>query len=242
MKKTFLLVMLPTKQSIIGLDKPSNSLVLIVDKKNGFAETEDIKPQHLYILSDEEIKEGDWFIGETGIVKRANKIGKNNAQIHTSDGYAYFKNKSKKIVATTDTSLKTFIPELRGELDEYTYLPQLPESFIKAYVNSYNEGKPITEVDLEVNESTKYNMDELHERHLNGLPHNYNKPLIKTRPDNTVIIHRSKTYTEQEVVEILTEFGCYLGKKKTDSESYLRTYKEVMRSAVIDWGKETGKI
>jgi len=239
MKKTFKVVMLPTNQKVnfaCGL-QPNGVLKYC----SSLSDLGIGKPQHLYIISDEEIKECDWFIGETGIVKRANKIGKNNAQIHTSDGYAYFKHKSKKIIATTDKSLG--ITDYRvSPVPNFCDMPRLHESFIQAFVKAYNEGKPITEVDLEVNESTKYNIDELRERHLNGLPHTYNKPLIKTRPDNTVIIHRSKKYTEQELIEILTEFGCYLGKKKTDSESYLRTYKDVMRSAVIDWGKETGKI
>jgi hypothetical protein len=64
--------------------------------------------QHLYILSDEEIKEGDWYYNNTG---RAIEYLKH---LLPSDGKY-----CKKIIATTD-------PELN--------CPQIPQHIIEAYV------------------------------------------------------------------------------------------------------------
>ena len=85
--------------------------------KNGDGEW---KTQHLYILSDEKIKEGDWCLNlDTNDIFKLGKYGVNNA---------------KKIIATTDTSLG---------------LPLIPESFIKYYISEYNKGNIITDVEVE---------------------------------------------------------------------------------------------
>ena len=49
--------------------------------------------QHLYILSDDEIKEGDWYLLDD------NTINKASANLR-------YKNHEKKIIASTDSSLK----------------------------------------------------------------------------------------------------------------------------------------
>ena len=133
---------------------------------------------HICITSDEEAVEGDWFID----------LDRNT--IHKSsfpDGLPPFlKRRSKKIVATTDRSLHTGI----GHIDESQiwkyYLPQIPISFIEAYVKAYNNGSPITEVSLE------YDCD--HTQMPNKVI-----DMIKTRSDNTVIIHQAKNYTRDEL-------------------------------------------
>ena len=192
MKKTHKVVMLPTeKASRIHL--ANNKLIygkeLFTDGLTG-------RNQHLYIISDDEIKEGDWYYSpETKQVY-------NQSNHETSLP-------CKKIVATTDTSLK--VTDLIS--DKYAvYVPQIPESFIQAYIKAYNEGKPITEVDLE--------MDCDH----NQMP-NKVIDIIKTRPDNTVIIHQSKMYSRDEVEylikcatdEILHVLGYDTGKKMKET-------------------------
>lgn len=92
---------------------------------------------YLHILSSEEIKEGDCFIGETNLIKKCVKIGKNGAQLHTEDGYAYFKHKSRKVVSSTDKSLG---------------LPRPDKEFIRTYLVYYNndEYNTIEDVIVEV--------------------------------------------------------------------------------------------
>lgn len=84
-----------------------------------------VKNQHLHILSDDEIKKGDWFIN----VLQDNTIYQNNIKNYNTD-----KNYLKKIIATTDSSLE---------------LPQIPQSFIQYYVDQYNSGKAIDYVEVE---------------------------------------------------------------------------------------------
>lgn len=75
--------------------------------------------QHLYILSNDEIKEGDWCISMNLAYKKPFQC--------TNLLYAKEYN-CKKILATTDTSLK---------------LPQIPTTFIQQYIDAYNNGNVI---------------------------------------------------------------------------------------------------
>ncbi len=76
--------------------------------------------QHLYITSDEEIKEGDW-ITDGKIIHKVKVL---------IDGYINL----YKIIATTDTSLG---------------LPKPSEGFIKKFIAEWNKGNIITEVMVE---------------------------------------------------------------------------------------------
>lgn len=208
MKKTFLVVMLPTEKAsplLISSERDTKNQLLfaknynfdIFDYNKNFRHT---NKQHLYIISDEKIKEGDWYIQNTGYDIRIRQCKKvQNYNIIPKDENTptiSTKNDSKKIVATTDKSLYTrkVYKESEGGREGKLLLPQLPESFIQAYIKAYNEGKPITEVDLEVESGfTKGNMLKMSEYYCN----------IKTRPDNTVIVHKSKMYTRDEVVNLI---------------------------------------
>lgn len=137
--------------------------------------------QHLYIISDDEIKEGDkgWLF-EDGRIKSV-------CRFDCTNGLGGIRPTDKKIVATTDITLgDIFHPDL----------PQLPESFIQAYIKAYNAGKPITEVDLEV---------------VPGVCVGEPDFVIKTRPDNTVIVHQSKMYSRDEVNKLLQDCAIHFG-------------------------------
>ena len=97
-------------------------------------------PQHLYIISDDEIKENDYCLNlETNTVFKMHKHG-----LPTS-------NRNKKIIATTDTSLinrrqMTFM----DEATEWIYdLPQPSQQFIEKFIEEYNKGNVITNVLVE---------------------------------------------------------------------------------------------
>jgi len=141
-------VILPTEEKAtfdnlaIALEEPFNCLSSI--KKGNLSlvnlsELSGWKPQHLYILSDDEIKEGDWFydIFSESIKKCF--------EIPPLEDAAY------KIIASTDPSLYTKInPSTQrvNELNPYL-LPSPSQSFIEKYVSEYNKGNIITEVMVE---------------------------------------------------------------------------------------------
>lgn len=96
---------------------------------------------HLYITSDDEIKEGDWFYNF-----QTNRIIK--AKVDESH---YL---SKKIISTTDSSLqyhdKTPIGENVNGL--WKCLPQPSQAFIEKYVEEYNKGQQISDILVEYEE------------------------------------------------------------------------------------------
>jgi len=205
--------MLPTeKASLICLNTNEQ---LYLSKEMNMADDNN-EYQHLYIISDDEIKEGDWVIH---YVNQAPKLVENKMQ-----AVLYTESLEKKIVATTDKSLnECLICKNTSSSDfndhDHINMPQIPESFIQAYIKAYNEGKPITEVDLEME------IDYV----ANATPPT--KPMdptvykIKTRPDNTVIVHQSKMYSRDEVEylikcatdEILHVLGYDTGKKMKET-------------------------
>lgn len=84
------------------------------------------KTQHLYILSDEEIKE-NW----KGIAyKHDVQVGIFN---HFYTENKWYKN-AKKVIASTNTSLN---------------LPLIPKSFIDYFIKEWNKGNKIDEIELE---------------------------------------------------------------------------------------------
>jgi len=135
--------------------------------------------QHLYILSDDEIKEGNWYLWYNGKEWSLRQYsGAFNLPGSTKDS-------GKKIVATTDKSLGN----QRENHFDVIPLPQLPESFIQAYIKAYNEGKPITEVDLLC--------EEVGNKEYDGIP--------QTRLDNTVIVRETQQYNFEDLC-LLTTF------------------------------------
>jgi len=87
-----------------------------------------IVPQHLYILSDDEIKETDW------------KYNVVNKSITKQDGGFSYES-DKKIIATTDSSLN--LP-LISSVD-----PKVFFSFIHYFISEYNKGNVISSVSVE---------------------------------------------------------------------------------------------
>lgn len=145
--------------------------------------------QHLYITSDEYIKEGDWFIHSqpsalyhnapieyTGI-SQCEEV-KDNGDIKIVDGGVYTKIATlHKIIATTDTSL---IDGVRWG-KEFP-LPQIPESFIKLFVEEYNKGNEIIDKVLVEYEVEECGWDD------GQILYDIDNPTIKLNLDNTINI------------------------------------------------------
>lgn len=115
MDKKCQIVMLSTDVKAEGLGARNwyfpNSKKLIIDNL----------VSNLYILSDDEIKKGDFVYS---ILTHKIEVIQD---IRTEVCFAH-----KKVIATTDTNL--------------TKVAQIPQQFIKYYVSEYNKGNVITEV------------------------------------------------------------------------------------------------
>ena len=170
-KKRCKVVMLPTteKSRLFKGGGSLNYLPHSVDNGDGWR-----SPQHLYIISDDKIEEGDWVI----------ETSNSNALEQFADYSLNQKSMGcKKIIATTDSELK---------------LPQIPQSFIEEYCRKGG----IDEVDVEYEmlcgvvvgmcSCSKLDIDcqclRLH---------------LKVNSSNEITIHPIKdTYTREEVYKI----------------------------------------
>jgi hypothetical protein len=156
----------------------------------------DLSPcnQHLYITSDDEIKEGDWcyFKGTKEVIKYPNGGFPN--------GF------SKKVIATTYSSLMTLGKFNTGPgqvgYPKY-YIPQPSQQFIEKYIEAYNKGEIITDVLVEhspryINKGGVETID-----CTNSMPHHFwgeaKDYILKVNPkDNTITIKKLKDSWNKE--------------------------------------------
>lgn len=161
MSKEHSIVMLPSEgPSMILFDTVGNELVYnppVPQEK-----TVNVKPQHLYILSDEKIKKEDNILVDiyphgNPEWKLAKVVSVYESIVEVDLGWSTTQTKPvsvcKKIIATTDSELLTCKGVKReGESCSYNNnckypsckLPQIPQHIIEAYVK-----KPLDEVEVE---------------------------------------------------------------------------------------------
>jgi hypothetical protein len=181
--KKIQLLMLPTNEKApIRKLQGSNELQYFdtpVLKYGDLAQT-----QHLYFLSDEEIKEGDWQYTKLHGVTKANNLLWSKQE------------NAKKVLATTDTL------SLNYDLHKDSiYLPQPSPSFLEVYVTEYNKGNQIKEVMVEYEERQLFDLHTpQYERVVEEL---------KVNPkDNTITIKKVKeSWSRDELIIILNKFG-----------------------------------
>jgi len=149
----------------------------------GYNKCKDLHNQHLYILSDDEIKEGDWYL-----VISEDSVRQAQLDFHLTRDFA-------KIIASTDSSLNIFIKGIGNLSPYYSSLPSIPQSFINYYVSEYNKGNKIEEVIVEYDseyEDWKDNVGAI------ILP-----AILKLTPNNTIIIKAVKdSWTREEVIAL----------------------------------------
>lgn len=148
---------------------------------------------HLYFLSDDEIKEGDWWIDL--LENRIFQVTEEDVIVAKADGLPH--NEFKKIIATTDKSL--VVSKDTGIVGIEYNLPQPSEGFIQKFVDSYNSSKPITEVNAE------YEIDIMKASDPKFDLEPFEK--LKVDPkDNTITIKKLKdTWTRDEVVTLILQ-------------------------------------
>ena len=118
-------VMLPTEKASKILRTPTGLQYSDIP----MIKREHLSPQHLYILSSEEIKEDDWCIDDNNyIFKMTAEFIKNNTHHNWQEYY-------KKIIATTDILLTDYI-KVEGGFGSYNKVPRLSDDFLKAFVKA----------------------------------------------------------------------------------------------------------
>lgn len=170
--------------------------------------------QHLYILSDEEIKEGDWFVGfaDGSISPFVRQADKSTVEINNWQLNKKGTSSNKKIIATTDKSLFTETKAIGYTEDRARvfygkeYLPQPSQSFIGKFVDEYNKGNVITEVLVEYNEPIteipKPYKPYSEVEHLDGT--------LKISKDNTITIRKVKdSWSTEEMRQKLNDYRLY---------------------------------
>ena len=171
--------------------------------------------QHLYILSSEEIKEGDWFYDSA-----LNKI----SQATKKDDINWFNELNpegikvcKKIIATTNNNISLNLgkeyhesPVQGGQL--YTRLkpyPQPSPQFIAKFIESYNKGIPIVEILVEYEEFVSIPIEHL----LTGSDVEIEcrkHPVLMPKVDknNTITISKVKeSWSREEVKNLIREYA-----------------------------------
>ena len=186
-------IMLPTENKNQGIylsPIPSINKIHYWDKRisNSYI------AQHLYIVSDDEIKEGDWTIFN-------NKEKGTKYSLKYSNDIGLPKFLFKKIIATTDTSLLYNRKQLeengllhKDEQSFYKSLPQPSQQFIDKYIEAYNKVEIITDVLVE------------YELHKNSFVPLW---ITKINPkDNTITIKKLKdSWNREEVFALITTFN-----------------------------------
>ena len=134
------------------------------------------QPQHLYIISDDKIEDGD---------------------LHITSDHSGFGFRKYKIIATTDTSLKIFAG--KGDIcDLYYNLPQPSQQFIEKYIEEYNKGNIITDILVE------YDVITLNEDWSQRPVVVTNDYKLKINPkDNTITIKKLKDNWNREELKVL---------------------------------------
>ena len=158
MKKQIKAIMLPTKDKKTNLIFNDANHLCYQSNKSFKNDRKSRKRFHIYITSDEEIKEGDKVyyrhpkhLHRDGMITTIenwnhSKDELSHAVRHT-EGYGV-KEGYRKIIATSDRSLKIKIPlENRTGLHITKKLPNVSQNFIKAFVES--NGKEDWEIEYE---------------------------------------------------------------------------------------------
>lgn len=152
--------------------------------------------QYLYITSDEEIEEGDWFITGTPTCKSIHKcLGKCGDLIIGNNGGYCFKYASKKIIATTD--LLITVHRVNSDSDR---VPTIPQSFVNYFVERYNKGNVIEKVMVEYKEEKEEEVSFI--KCMSNIVYGPVFDTLKVNEKNEITIQQIKeSYTREEVIE-----------------------------------------
>ncbi len=174
---------------------------------------------HLYFLSDDDIKEGDWCYNP----QNANKIFRVTDLEWINKINIKYSNVVKKIITTTNTLLtnETFQYYGMSCFKGVSSLPQPSQDFIDEYVKAYNDGMITTGVLVEY-EQIRDQFATLDNSQLTY----FNR--LKINSDNTINIKSAKeSWNRQELIKAMIwaerNGKDYVG---TDKEGQLKQFNE----------------
>ena len=171
-------------------------LIFLEDSK-GIVKTKN-KNGHLYMLSNDEIKEGDYCYSY-----KMNKIVKSTCDVsrEANKNIGFW----EKVIATTDKTLSQ---------TNRTEIPQPSQQFIQKFVEEYNRGNIITDVLVE------YELVSNEEYFLNTINPDDDVPYfdenLKINPKyNTITIKKAKdSWNREEIKSLLFKFTNYFDLKR----------------------------
>jgi hypothetical protein len=219
MKKKCKVVMLPTEKASRLYKAPWDEPPFIGYFNNPQKTIKgDTIAQHLYLISDDEIKVGDWCIEslnntlfQVEEIEANVKVHKNAMDFRTPKittdhlvsnikEIAVRREDCKKVIASTDSELVIGLKGAGRVKIPSLVMPTFSEDFIKAYVKA-NGGIDEVNVEYDSQYIGKYTTD--------GIAW-----LPKLRDDNTVIISEAKTmYSRDEVAQLIRKYRTYAWKK-----------------------------
>ena len=180
-----------------------------------YLRNENLTSHHLYIISDEEIKEGDWILTKDYGIWQYKPAP-------CPLPYWGNKNECKKIIATTDKLVIDVFSkdELYPNNTEEVFLPNPSQSFINKFINEYNKGNIITDVMVEYEELVKIPQDHI----LTGsdvekecIKHSFYHPKISS--DNTITIKKIKdSWNREEVIKFVGLYSSYKTREFTSDD------------------------
>lgn len=179
-------------------------LSLTTNSRNWEIDTTKETYQHLYITSDDEIKEKDYVYvacSEVEVEEIRQVTGYYNGQFLFDDKSQIDIEYCKKVIATTDKSLHNPVAYSDNQISSWQHLPQPSESFIQKYIESYNKGEKIEDVLVEYEcKSTK--VYDNCGGHPGGHWEEEFIPKVNSK-DNTITIRKIKDSWNRKEVEIL---------------------------------------
>lgn len=209
LKKKCKVVLLPTNKAEGAIIMRGSKLVYHEQAylTQEYLERNERTSHHLYILSDDEIKERDYWASYTvsGTIADICKATKLNDEVmysETTDCNYTLEDKEswKKVIASTNKSLQSSNNESYpnyGQHSEFIYTPS--EAFIKEYIESYNKGQQIHEILVEYEEISDNKTNDFGKKQLY-----YQRP--KVRKDNSIIITSVKdSWSREELIKILDD-------------------------------------
>jgi signal peptidase I len=201
------------------LNKDNNKISL--NKNSSWSitcDTDVLVPHHLYILSDEEIKDGDKIVFKNNYLYT---VSENRGHYLTVKELPHIEIRTdlcKKIIATTDKSLG-YTDHIVSPVPNFCSYPQLSQSFIDEFVKHYNNGNKITDVLVEYHERNDF-------KELNGEAYT----LLTNNEDNSINIKIIKeSWNKEEVIEHM-----WLAYKKSNT---VFSDQKVLRKEFDEWIK-----
>lgn len=221
------------KVVMLFTDKPSP---LVLDTENALEFDHELSTyggvcqQHLHILSDDQIKDGDWFYDP--IVNQVLLTDKTYVALINAAPHLLH----KKVIATTDSSLEirpSRTIKRRDNLVIHYPLPRPSDAFIQKYIEEYNRENIIEEVLVEY--ETDYSSIPENENEIIGSWRHYVDMKLKVTPDNTITIKptsilKPKMYSKEDVIYVLQSLS---PNKRGELENYPKNGTDAEK---IEWG------